>query len=68
MQELKERKVDTRSAEVEDVNTRDYPDFSDAFISAMDWSDGTQMTDSELEKWSDTNPDEVYEIVYESIF
>lgn len=68
MQNLKERKIDIKSAEVEDVNMGDYPDFADAFISAMDWSDGTPMTDSELEEWTDNNPDGAYEIVYDSIF
>jgi len=68
MKDLKERKVDYRSAEVEDVNTRDYPDFCDAFISTMDWEDGTEMTDTELEVWCDNNPDCVYEIVCDSVF
>jgi hypothetical protein len=68
MKNLKERKVDRRSAEVEDINFKDYPDFCDAFISSMDWDDGTEMTDNELESWSDDNPDCVYEIVYDSVF
>jgi|TARA_R110000765_G_scaffold50165_3_gene101916 hypothetical protein len=68
MQKLKERKVDIKSAEIEDVDFKDYPDFCDAFISSMDWDDGTEMTDNELETWCDNNQDAVYDIVYDSVF
>ena len=66
MENLNERNVDYSSAEVENVNMRDYPDFCDAYISSMDWDDGTVMTDEELENWCEENPDEVYEIVVDS--
>lgn len=52
-------KVD--NIEIDGIDTKDYPDFSDAFISAADY-DGREMTDDELDELN-----EEYEFVYEQV-
>ena len=47
----------------EDVDFKDYPDFSDAFISSADY-DGVPMTDEELDE---LNSGEHSEWVYEKL-
>lgn len=52
-------KVD--NIELDGIDTKDYPDFSDAFISAADY-DGREMTDEELEELN-----EEYDFVHEQV-
>ena len=52
-------KVD--NIELDGIDTKDYPDFSDAFISAADY-DGREMTDDELEELN-----EEYDFVHEQV-
>lgn len=53
--------------ELECVNTRDYPDFSDAYISYALY-DGREMTDEELDMLNDNYPEFVYDKVINSLF
>ena len=54
--------------EVDDVDTRDYPDFSDAFISYAEWLDtNTPLNDVELEQLNEES-DLVYEVVQSYVF
>lgn len=54
------------SVEVEDIDTRDYPDFSDAFIGYAE-IDGRKATDEELEQLSEDR-DFVYEMTFNQLF
>ena len=56
--------VDRSSLEVDGINTWDYPDFCDAFFSYGEWSDGTPMTDEELNQFSDDNAELLNEMVH----
>jgi len=38
-----------KNAEVDGVDTSDYPDFCDAFFSYAEYEDGTPLSDDELE-------------------
>lgn len=39
------------NVQVEGIDTRDYPDFCDAFIAYAEWAEsGTPLTDEELEE------------------
>ena len=49
---------------VENVDTKDYPDFSDAFISYAEHEDGTPYTDAELDAISS---EVVSEAAHESV-
>ena len=54
------------SVEVEGIDTRDYPDFSDAYISYAE-IDGREATEEELQKLSEDSQF-VYELVWERLF
>jgi len=52
--------------EVEGIDTRDYPDFCDAYISYAE-IDGRKATEEELQELSDDSHF-VYELVWERLF
>jgi len=52
--------------EVDGIDTKDYPDFCDAFIASADY-DGKPMTDEQLDELND-NIDFVYECVLNHLF
>jgi hypothetical protein len=52
--------------EVEGIDTKDYPDFCDAFISSADY-DGVEMTDEQLDELNEDS-DFVYECVQDHLF
>jgi hypothetical protein len=56
--------VDVGSIEIDDIDTKDYPDFSDAYIAYAEFEDGTPLTEEELIKLEEEN----YGIVGELIF
>jgi hypothetical protein len=37
------------NVELDDIDTRDYPDFCDAYITYAEHKDGTPLTEAELE-------------------
>lgn len=54
--------------EVEDIETSDYPDFCDAWISAARWEDtGHPLSEPELEELND-NKDLVYEAIMKVLY
>jgi hypothetical protein len=52
--------------QVDGIDTNDYPDFCDAFISSADY-DGNEMTDQQLEELNGDG-DFVYECVQNHLF
>ena len=52
---------------VDGVDTRDYPDFSDAFIESADY-DGKPMSDEMLDEINSDHLDFVHECVYSLLF
>lgn len=56
--------VDTGSLEIDGVDGRDAPDFSDAHFSAGQFKDGTDMMDEELNELAAEHPDLLYEKIY----
>ena len=58
--------TDFDNFEVEGVDTRDYPDFCDAFISNADYK-GTEATDEQIDWLNDNYPELVNELAYESL-
>jgi hypothetical protein len=61
------KEVDMRSLEVDGVDTRDYPDFVDAYFSAGSFTDGTELSDDELNQLTDDHGDVLHELVYDSL-
>ena len=52
--------------EMDGIDTNDYPDFSDAFISSADY-DGVKMTDTQLDELNE-DLDFVHQSVYNELF
>ena len=52
--------------EVDGIDTNDYPDFCDAFISSADYN-GVEMTDEQLEALNE-DYDFVHDCVYNQLF
>ena len=53
---------------VEDVDSRDYPDFCDAhFVGARFVDTGEELTDDEYEELQDKYPEVLWEMAYESL-
>ena len=53
--------------QVDGVDSRDYPDFSDAHFSSGSYEDGTPLTDDELNKLTDLASDVVWEMAFDSL-
>lgn len=65
--EFQGRTVDRASIELDDVDSSDYPDFSDAYISNATYTDGTPLSDDELNQFNDQYSDLVHELAYDSL-
>ena len=55
------------NVEIEDIDTRDYPDFCDAFVSYAEHEDGTPFTDEELYDLNVNHGDIVHQLVWDYI-
>lgn len=55
--------ADWNSADLAGVDRRDYPDFSDAYIEAIDFTDGTPVPDDYLDVVRDVDSDEFHDAV-----
>ena len=64
---LQGRMIDRGSIELDDVHSWDYPDFSDAYISYATFTDGTPLSDDELDQFNDQYGDLVHELAYDSL-
>jgi len=53
--------------EIEDVKSSDYPDFCDAFISYAEDENGNEMTEQQIEEWTENNEEEFYDMIQESL-
>ncbi len=53
--------------EIEDVKSWDYPDFCDAFISYAEDENGNEMTEQQIEEWTENNEEEFYDMIQESL-
>jgi len=53
--------------EIEDVYSWDYPDFCDAYISYAEDENGNEMTEEQIQEWTEKNEEEFYEMIQESL-
>jgi hypothetical protein len=53
------------NVQLDGIDTRDYPDFVDAYICYAEHEDGTELTDEELEA---IPPEEIYEYVIAHLY
>jgi len=49
--------------ELEDVKSWDYPDFSDAFISYAEDENGKELTEEQIQEWTENNEEDFYEMI-----
>jgi hypothetical protein len=61
------KEIDMRSLEIDGVDPRDYPDFSDAYISYALFTDGSALNDQEMDQLNDEHSDLVHELAYSSL-
>jgi len=53
--------------EVDGVDSRDYPDFCDAYFSSAYYEDGIKLTDDELDRLTDLAGDILWEMAFETL-
>ena len=53
--------------EIEGVDSRDFPDFCDAYFSNGRYEDGTPLTEDELNKLTDLAGDVLWEMAFQSL-
>ena len=46
--------------EIEDVKSWDYPDFCDAYISYAEDENGKEMTEQQIQEWTENNEEEFF--------
>ena len=49
--------------ELEDVKSWDYPDFCDAFISYAEDENGKELTEEQIQEWTENNEEAFYEMI-----
>jgi len=57
--------VDVSSIEIDGIDTSDYPDFVDAYITYAEYEDGTPLTEDELMKLEDENYGLTGELIFD---
>jgi hypothetical protein len=65
--EINGRAVDLSSLEVDGIDTKDYPDFVDAYFSAGSFEDGDDLSDEDLNQLTDKHGDLLHELVFDSL-
>ena len=59
---------EVENMEIDGVDTKDYPDFTDAFITKAQWVDtGKNLNEAELEEFKDNFPEVINEMAFESL-
>ena len=53
------------NAELDGIDTRDYPDFADAFVCYAEHPDGTPLTEEELDTLNTDHGDVVHQLVWD---
>ena len=65
---LNGKQIERGAIELDGVDPKDYPDFSDAYISYAEYVDGTPLTDQEIEQLEKENYGLVNDLAHGSIF
>lgn len=61
------KEVDTASLQVDGVDSSDYPDFADAYISQASFVDGTDLSDDEMNQLNDQYGELANELAFDSL-
>lgn len=60
------KKVDISSIEIEGIDSNDYPDFVDSYASYAEYTNGKELTNSELDDFTDQFPGFVQQLAMET--
>ena len=58
--------IDISSIELDGVDSQDYPDFSDTFVSYALWKNGQELTEEELIALTDQHGELINQLAHES--
>lgn len=61
------KEINFKSLEVDGIDTKDYPDFCDAFICYGEYTDGTPLEEVDLQALND-DASLIYKLVEEAIY
>ncbi len=61
---LEGKEVDTDTLEVDGIDTKDYPDFCDAYFSKGFFVDGTELTGDQLDQLGEHHREYLHEKVH----
>ena len=53
------------TVEIDGIDHKDAPDFTDAFACYAEWHNGEPLTESELEEWTSVNSDYINQKIHE---
>jgi hypothetical protein len=56
------------SLEVDGIDTRDYPDFCDAYFSHGEYEDGEEMSDEALQDLTEKNPNLLHAKINDALY
>jgi len=57
--------INLDSIEIDGIDIRDYPDFVDAYVSYAETTDGTELSEDELNRFTEENSDIIHELIYD---
>lgn len=61
------KRIDYSSLVIDGVDSRDYPDFVDAYVSYGLYFDGTQIDGEDLDELNDKHPELAQSLAFESL-
>ena len=61
------KEIDFSSLQVDGIDSKDYPDFSDAYICYGEYTDGTPLEDVDLQTLND-DASLIYDLVLKTIY
>ena len=64
---LGDKFVNSATLEVDGVDTKDYPDFCDAYFDYAEFTDGTELTEDELIEFQEQYSEMLGELAFESL-
>tara|TARA_R100000781_G_scaffold112186_1_gene79213 strand:- start:697 stop:921 length:225 start_codon:yes stop_codon:yes gene_type:complete len=62
---LKKENMELTNYEIEGIDPKDYPDFTDAYLAYAEDINGNELTGNQLEDWQEKNQTQFYEMIIE---
>lgn len=65
---INKKTVDIDSVEIDGIDTKDYPDFCNAYVSSANFLDGSDLSEDECDLLQKLYPQFVYSLILDRIF